>query len=124
VETSTGTESKPTRRAPGLGSGRPGPVRKALQAALEEARAADRMTLEHEVRAVVAVRLADLVDRAARDVTGPAFLKASSDLLEVLDTLPVRTSSRGGDGDDGGGDRGRLLRILDSGPTLGDGTQP
>jgi hypothetical protein len=100
--------------------GKGGPVRKALTAALDEARAGERMTLEHEVRALLAERLADLVDRAARDSDAKVLQSASSDLLDVLDTLPIRPAREGGE-DDGANARGRVLELIDSGPTMGDG---
>lgn len=94
-------------------------MRKALHAALADARRWERMTLEHEVRALLAERLADTVDRAARESDTAGLRAASRDLLEVLDTLPVRVAEGGVSGD-GGSARGQLLRIMDGGPTVGD----
>lgn len=105
-----------------LGSGRPGPVRSALLRALEEARVARRMSTEHELRAVLAVRIAHAADRAAAAGDAAGLLRASDKLLELLDTLPVRAEAPrgGGAGDGSGGERGRVLSILDGEPTVGD----
>lgn len=106
------------RRNP-IGSGKPGAVRAKLRAALAEARAGNRMTVEHEVRAVLAERYAAIVDRAASAGDGRELLAAGDKLLELLDTLPIRTGGGGGEGD-GGTPRGKLLTILDRGPSVGD----
>lgn len=109
----------PTPRA--IGSGRSGPVRSALRKALAEARGAERMTAEHEVRALVAERQAAIVDDAARRGDERVLLAASDKLLELLDTLPVRdVSGGGGAGDGGDGGRAAALRLLDGPPTVGD----
>lgn len=72
------------------------------------------MTLEHEVRALVACRLADVVDRAARESDASRLQSAADDLLEVLDTLPIRKrDDAGGEG----GARATVLSIMDAPPT-------
>ncbi|NYD33855.1 hypothetical protein [Nocardioides kongjuensis] len=117
AESSTGPGSAP--RA--IGAGRPGPVRSALRKALQEARDAQRMTTEHEVRALVADRQAAIVDEAARRGDERVLLTASDKLLELLDTLPVRTTDApGGGGADDGGAAGAALLVLRGSPTLGD----
>jgi hypothetical protein len=80
------------------------------------------MTVEHEVRAVVAQRYAAVADLASKSGDGRGVLAAGDKLLELLDTLPVRGDrSGGGDGDDAGsGSSGRLLGIVHSGPEVGD----
>lgn len=100
-----------------IGSGRAGPVRVKLRAAVAEARAAGRVTAEHEVRALLAERYAAIVDAAAAAGDGPGLLRAGDKLVELLDTLPIR---EGGVSDDGGGGRGKLLTIMDGGPEVGD----
>ncbi len=90
-----------------------------MQAALREARDERRMTSEHEVRAVLANRYAELVDRAAAAGDGPGLMKAGQQLLEVLDTLPVR-KPEGGAGGDSSGDRGGLSLVLNGPPQMGD----
>lgn len=97
-------------------------VRSALLKALAEARAAQRMTTEHEVRAVLAERVAAAADRAANRGDEAGLLRASARLLELLDTLPVRPvdAPGGGGSGDSSGERGRVLSILDSPPTVGD----
>lgn len=75
------------------------------------------MTTEHEVRALLAERYAALVDMTAALGDGPALLRAGEKLLELLDTLPIRA---GGESDDRGGRRGKLLTIMDGGPEVGD----
>lgn len=77
------------------------------------------MTLEHEVRALVACRLADVVDRASRESDAARLQSASDDLLEVLDTLPIRR--RDGEAGAGGGERATILSIMDSPPAKGAG---
>lgn len=79
------------------------------------------MTLEHDVRGLLACRLADVVDRAAREGDADRLRSASRELLEVLDQLPVRVVTGGGD-NVGGSDRARLISIMDGGPTRGDGS--
>jgi hypothetical protein len=94
-----------------------------VRAALVEAREASRMTLEHEVRAVIAERYAELVDRASSEGDGAAVTRHGDKLLAVLDQLPVRKpADPAGGGDSGGGDgeRGRVLSLLDGEPTVGD----
>lgn len=78
------------------------------------------MTLEHEVRAVVAVRLAQVADRCSSSGDGAGVVRAGDKLLEVLDTLPVRAAGGGAAGDGGNGGRGTVLELFDSPPTLGD----
>jgi hypothetical protein len=79
------------------------------------------MTVEHEVRAVLAERVAAAFDRAANRGDETALLKASDKLLELLDTLPVRDVAGGGAAGDGGDDRrSAALRLLDSPPEVGD----
>lgn len=79
------------------------------------------MTTEHELRAVLAERIAHAVDRAAADGDERRMLAASDKLLELLDTLPIRSvKSEGGSGVGGDGGRGRVLSILDGPPTVGD----
>lgn len=104
--------------AKAIGSGRAGPVRTAVRRMLAEARRSNAITLEHEVRASLAERYADIVDRSAKSEDDAALLKAGDKLLEVLDTLPVRSS--GGEGHDDGSPRGKLHAIMDGGPTVGD----
>lgn len=101
-----------------IGSGRPGPVRKALTAALEEARADEKLTLEDAVRVLLAERYAALADDATAAGDGQAFTRAADKLLEVIDTLPIR-APRGGGGDDSGSERGRVLQLMDSPPSVG-----
>jgi hypothetical protein len=93
-----------------------------LRKALEEARSAERMTTEHELRAVVAERIAHAVDRAAAAGDEARLLKASATLLELVDTLPVRSDVPGGGAAGDGGDdrRSAALRLLDSPPEVGD----
>lgn len=100
--------------------GNVGPVRAKLRKALQEARAADRMTTEDEVRALLAERYAAYVDRATSSSDGAALLRAGEKLLELLAALPVREPAKGGEPGDGGDDRGQLLSVLDGGPTVGD----
>lgn len=78
------------------------------------------MTTEHEVRAHLAERYAALVDRATAASDGRGLLVAGDKLLELLGTLPIRTSGGGDSGDSGGDRRGQLLTLMDSGPTVGD----
>jgi hypothetical protein len=100
-----------------IGSGRAGPVRVKLRRAVAEARAAGRVTAEHEVRALLAERYAAIVDAAAAAGDGPGLLRAGDKLVELLDTLPIRA---GGESIDSGGDgRGKLLRVLDSPAEVG-----
>jgi hypothetical protein len=82
------------------------------------------MTLEHEVRAKLAERYADLVDRASTSSDGPALLRAGDKLTELLDTLPIRAPGGGDSGDSGDGGRGRVLELLDRPPTVGDSSHP
>jgi hypothetical protein len=78
------------------------------------------MTVEHEVRALLAERYAAIVDRAASSGDGAELLRAGDKLLELLSTLPIREAGGGDGSGDGSDDRGKLLSIIDSGPTLGD----
>lgn len=105
-----------------IGSGRAGPIRKALVAALDEARESNRMSLEHEVRALIAMRYAAIADLASKSGDGRAVIAAGDKLLELLDTLPVRASGSGGggEGDAGTGGGGKLLGLVHSGPEVGD----
>ena len=113
------------KRPAALGSGPAGPIRKRLRAMLAEARGLGRMTTEHELRALVAERLAAAADRASSAGDEGKFLRLSDKLLEVLDTLPVRVSEGGAAGDGSGDDeRGRLLKLMDSPPTVGDAAHP
>lgn len=114
-----GAEPSSPDRPAALGRGR-GPIRRAVRAVLAEAKAENRMTLEHEVRAVIAERFAELVDRASEDGDGAAVVRAGDKLLEVLDTLPVRKPGGGGAGDSGSGERARILSIMDGPPAVGD----
>jgi hypothetical protein len=86
---------------------------------LEDARDAGRITDAHAVLEALAMRYADLVDRAARSEDPAGLLRAGEKLLELLTRLPVQVPGGGAAGD-GGGDRARILSILDGGPTLGD----
>lgn len=110
--------SVPKRRQ-AIGSGRAGRVRAQLRKALDDARAGNRMTAEHEVRALLAERYAAIVDRAAAAGDGGELLRAGDKLLELLDTLPIRRPEGGGAGD-GSSPRGQLLTIMDGGPEVGD----
>ena len=79
------------------------------------------MTVEHEVRAVLAERVAAAVDRAANRGDEPALLKAADKLLELLDTLPVRpVDPPGGGAADDSGAAGAALVILRGSPEVGD----
>lgn len=78
------------------------------------------MTTEHEVRALLAERYAAIVDRAAAAADGSELLRAGDKLLELLDTLPIRTTAEGGGAGDSGSPRGQLLTIMDGGPSVGD----
>lgn len=73
-------------------------------------------TADVEVRALVATRYAELVDRAAAAGDDAAMVKAGDKLLEVLVPFGVSAGGATGGGD---GERARLVRVLDSGPTLG-----
>lgn len=108
-----------TRRK-AIGSGRAGAIRKALAAAVDEARSAGVVfTLEDELRVLLAEKHAAMVDDAAAAGDPVGLVRASDKLLEVIDTLPIRKPEGGGAGD-GDGPRGRLLRVLDSPPSVGD----
>lgn len=115
----TVSESTPNRRRPRTAVG-------AVRAALAEARDARRMTVEHEVTAVLALKVAALVDRAAGDVDSPAadsrLLKATEQLRDLLDVLPLRpVAARGeGAGSDSGDGRATVLELLSGPPTMGD----
>lgn len=78
------------------------------------------MTLEHEVRAVLAERYAELVDRASQSADESKLLKAGAQLLEVLDTLPIRKAEGGGAGDGSAVGRTGLHAVMDSPPAVGD----
>lgn len=80
------------------------------------------MSVEHEVRALLADRYAAAVDRASSDGDAGALLRAGDKLLELLDTLPLVEVEKpaGGAGDDGSGERGAILRTIHGGPELGD----
>lgn len=77
------------------------------------------MTAEHEVRALVACRLADVVDRAARESDAARLQSAADDLLEVLDTLPIRKREGEAGGEGRGGERATILTIMDAPPVKG-----
>lgn len=76
------------------------------------------MTPEHEVRALLAERYADVVDRCSAEADSVGLVRAGDKLTELLDSLPVRVPEGGGSGDSGDG-RGKLLTIMDGGPTMG-----
>lgn len=80
------------------------------------------MTLEHELRAIIAERQAALCDDYAATGNGDKMLKASEALLELLDTLPIRSISGGEEGNpgDSGSGRAHLVAVMDSPPTVGD----
>jgi hypothetical protein len=80
------------------------------------------MSVEHEVRALLADRYAAAVDRAASEGDAGGLLRAGDKLLEILDTLPlvVVEKSGGGDAGDGTGEHGAILRTIHGGPELGD----
>lgn len=78
------------------------------------------MTLEHEVRALLAMRLAAAVDRAAKAKDDRLLLSVGPRLAELLDTLPVRESREGVPADDGSGGRAKILEIMHSPPEVGD----
>lgn len=81
------------------------------------------MTAEHEVRALLATRYADLADRASTAGDGPGLLRAGDKLLELMDTLPIRgqgVNPGDGGGIGAGGERERLTLVLDGPPTVGD----
>lgn len=84
------------------------------------------MTAELEVRGLLAERYAAVVDRASARGDEVGMLRAAEKLLEILDRLPVRMSPAEGGENDGDGDdgRGRILTLMDSGPTLGDTANP
>lgn len=77
------------------------------------------MTTEHEVRALIAERLAAVVDDAAKRGDEAGMLRAADKLLDVLAALPVRVP--GGESDDGSG-RGGVHDLFQRGPTLVDGS--
>lgn len=103
-----------------IGSGRAGPVRAALRKALAEARENERMTTEHEVTAVLAERIAALVDIAAAAGDGRGMLAAAKELRDLLDALPVRVVRGEGIPSDGNGQRAQLHAIISSPPEVGD----
>lgn len=80
------------------------------------------MSVEHEVRALLAERYAAAVDRASSAGDAGALLRAGDKLLELLDTLPlvVDETPKGGASDDSGSERGKVLGIIHGGPTMGD----
>jgi hypothetical protein len=82
------------------------------------------MSVEHEVRALLADRYAAAVDRASSEGDAGALLRAGDKLLELLDTLPLvaiePTTAKGGDAGDGTGEHGAILGIIHGGPELGD----
>jgi hypothetical protein len=82
------------------------------------------MTAEHEVRALIAERYAKAVDDAAAAGDDAALLRAGDKLLEVMDTLPIRTAARGEGHGSGDNDRARVLELVDSPPTVGDTAHP
>lgn len=102
-----------------IGSGRAGPVRAALRKALAEARENRRMTTEHEVTAVLAERIAALVDIAAAAGDGRGMLAAAKELRDLLDALPVRDIRGEAPADDGNGPRAAIVELFTSEPTLG-----
>lgn len=114
------SRSGSTRRK-AIGSGRAGAIRKALAAAVLDARNREgvKFSLEDELRVLLAEKHAALVDDAVAAGDAAAMVRASDKLLEVLDTLPVRVSG-GGDAGDGSGKRGTLLRLMDGPPQVGD----
>lgn len=80
------------------------------------------MSVEHEVRALLAERYAAAVDRASSEGDAGALLRAGDKLLEVLDTLPLVVDEKpaGGDAGDGTRKRGELLELIHSEPGMGD----
>lgn len=81
------------------------------------------MTVEHEVRALLADRYAAAVDRAASEGDAGGLLRAGDKLLELLDTLPlvvVEEKPKGGGAGDGSSEHGAILGIIHGGPELGD----
>lgn len=77
------------------------------------------MTVEHEVRARIAERYADLVDRASVAGDGPGLLRAGDKLVELLDVLPVRVG--GVTASDGDGKRAAIFELYHGEPTVVDG---
>jgi hypothetical protein len=80
------------------------------------------MSVEHEVRALLAERYAAAVDRAASEGDAGALLRAGDKLLELLDTLPLVAiePAGGGGAGDGSSEHGAILGIIHGGPELGD----
>lgn len=78
------------------------------------------MTAEHEVRAVIAERYAAALDAAVARGDEAGMLRAGDKLLELLDTLPVRSAEGGGAGGGSDGGRGHLVAVLDGPPQVGD----
>jgi hypothetical protein len=81
------------------------------------------MTVEHEVRALLADRYAAAVDRASSEGDAGGLLRAGDKLLELLDTLPlvvVDEKPVGGVAGDSTGEHGAILGIIHGGPELGD----
>ena len=98
-----------------------------MSKAIDEARRNDRMTVEHEVTALLAARVAALVDRYAGEADGDRMLKAAKDLRELMDTLPIRKlTGEGGEEvpGDGTSERGALLLVMDGPPKVGDSAHP
>lgn len=107
-----------------LGSGRSGPVRAKLRRSVKVARDAGRLSVTDELRAVLAERLADVVDRAAAAGDGPAMERAAGRLLEAIGRLPLdepqdETPAGGVSGGSDGG-RARVVELLDRAPAVGD----
>lgn len=116
VESSTEPASRRAAGRGAIGRGR-GPVRSAVQRMLAERREAEAFSAVLEVRALVAERYAELVDRAAAAGDDVALVKAGDKLLEVLGSFGA-TAGGGGSGDSSG-ERGRVFSILDGPPTVG-----
>lgn len=80
------------------------------------------MSLEDEVTAILAERVASLVDDHASRNEPAAMLKAATQLRELMDTLPIRGEEA--PGRDSSDARGQVLQLFDGPPTLGDTAEP
>lgn len=102
-------------------------VRSALEAALTEARGAGRMRPDHELRALLAVRVAELLDAEAVSEAPNvgATLRLMDRLSDLVDALPLVGGSGpvapagGGDLSDGSGGGG-VTSLFSRTPSVGD----
>lgn len=123
AQTHEGSSSAPDSPGSGqiaLGTGEAGEIRTAVAQVVADRVAAGETSSVWQLRAALAVRQADVVDRASCAGDGPGFDRASARLLVMLEALTVETAAGGArdDDDDAGADN--VHELFTSGPTLGD----